>query len=526
MGGKRKKGRNDSSGNDLSDTDSMPDRPDEMDLTPDDPRSTLAATPALPADPSSSSTNDSGSASASARSLDPTTDPCSSSASASAGPSTGAIPRSAWNPNPDSSDLNPLGSYVVVTPTSPDVSFRKINVFWPEKQIRAICGVSLDHEAPANGTLIIKTQKRSQTKLLLATTVFCDKQVNVSLHQTRNSVKGTIFAPELRHMSEEEIVEGLADQQVTHVHRMTTFRDGQKRDTSVLAVTFNLLSLPDHLYAGRLRYQVRHYIPNPLRCFRCQQYGHGSRNCERPARCRECGENLHSGSPCTAPKQCIACKRTDHSVDSKDCPHWKREKEICAVKVKENVSYPEARRLVDERMPSPASGSYAQAATPAKQPTPSRPQTRSCSTQADLLPGIPPLQLLPPRSATTSIDTITDHTQTPAPLLTRSAAHRSESRPRVTSGPQRDRSRSPAPQAMVRPRPGQTQPIGGRPTTRSRDPIPTRTPATAGPASDHRSRPAIKVAPGRARSVSQTRTQPNREGFWEVAQTGAGSHRK
>ena len=48
------------------------------------------------------------------------------------------------------------------------LSFRKINVFWPEKQIYAICGaVDFKIEAPANGTLIIKTISRIQTKALL-----------------------------------------------------------------------------------------------------------------------------------------------------------------------------------------------------------------------------------------------------------------------------------------------------------------------------------------------------------------------
>ena len=85
-----------------------------------------------------------------------------------------------------------------------------MNIFWLRKQISAISGpVDVEIEAPANGTLILKTTSRVQTRALLKITAFCVKQVTVSLHQSRNSCKGTIFAPELRRMSEDEILADL-----------------------------------------------------------------------------------------------------------------------------------------------------------------------------------------------------------------------------------------------------------------------------------------------------------------------------
>ena len=89
-------------------------------------------------------------------------------------------------------------------PCDDSVSFRKLNVFWKQKQASAICGTTqAEIEAPADGSLAIKTNSRKDTKALLKTTTFCNKQVTVSLHKGRNSCKGTIFAPELRHMSED-----------------------------------------------------------------------------------------------------------------------------------------------------------------------------------------------------------------------------------------------------------------------------------------------------------------------------------
>ena len=190
------------------------------------------------------------------------------------------------------------GSFLIVQPLDYSVSFRKVNVFWPQKQVAAICGPlsSVDIEAPPNGTLIIKTYARKDTKALLKTTTFCGKSVKISLHQSRNTTKGTIFAPELRHMSEEDILADLRGDGVQHIRRLTTFRDGQQRDTSLLVLTFDSTSLPEKLTIGWLRKDVRVFIPNPLRCYKCQRFGHGSSTCRQSARCAKCGDAPHEGT--------------------------------------------------------------------------------------------------------------------------------------------------------------------------------------------------------------------------------------
>ncbi|GFV11565.1 hypothetical protein TNCV_975562 [Trichonephila clavipes] len=58
-------------------------------------------------------------------------------------------------------------------------------------------------------------------------------------------------------------------------------------------------------------------------------------------------------------EQCLNCKG-EHPAYSRSCPTWITEKEITAVKIKEKISYPEARRVVLAR--TPVSGkSYASA---------------------------------------------------------------------------------------------------------------------------------------------------------------------
>ncbi|GFS82379.1 hypothetical protein TNCV_4137391 [Trichonephila clavipes] len=59
----------------------------------------------------------------------------------------------------------------------------------------------------------------------------------------------------------------------------------------------------------------------------------------------------------------LNCKG-DHSSFSRSCPTWLLEKEITAIKIKNKISYPEARRVVSSR--TPVSGKKAMRRRPAK----------------------------------------------------------------------------------------------------------------------------------------------------------------
>ncbi|CAH1106560.1 unnamed protein product [Psylliodes chrysocephalus] len=111
---------------------------------------------------------------------------------------------------------------------------------------------------------------------------------------------------------------------------------------------------------------VRLFVPAPLRCFRCQRFGHTSVNCEKPQVCI-CGKPLRTGSPCTPPIRCVNCDGT-HSARSKDCPIYKQEFAIQELKTKENLSYFDAKRKVAAKTPRP-NKSYSQVIRPPAPPT-------------------------------------------------------------------------------------------------------------------------------------------------------------
>ncbi|GFX46019.1 uncharacterized protein TNCV_1919861 [Trichonephila clavipes] len=83
---------------------------------------------------------------------------------------------------------------------------------------------------------------------------------------------GVISEPDLLTTSESEILEGFSDQGVIQVRRITIKTNTTVSPTKHLILTFNSPNLPTSIKAGYLNCKIRPYIPNPLRCFKCQRF--------------------------------------------------------------------------------------------------------------------------------------------------------------------------------------------------------------------------------------------------------------
>jgi len=91
---------------------------------------------------------------------------------------------------------------------------------------------------------------------------------------------------------------------------------------------------------------VEVYIPNPLRCFNCQRFGHGQRNCRKnhPV-CSFCGANGHKQEDCKTDTPCCANCSGCHPAHSKECPKWQVEQHVQKITAQHGVSLAEARRM-------------------------------------------------------------------------------------------------------------------------------------------------------------------------------------
>ncbi|GFV57825.1 uncharacterized protein TNCV_3072041 [Trichonephila clavipes] len=238
-----------------------------------------------------------------------------------------------------------------------------------------------------SGDLLIETNSAVQSKSYLSAKTFLDLLLLVTPHKSLNSSPGVISEPDLLYTSEAEILEGFSDQGVVQVRRITLKKDTRIVPTKHLILTFNSPKLPTNIKAGYLNCKIRPYIPNPLRCYKCQRFGHSQTSCRGQLTCSRCASVGHSSMDCTLEPKCVDCTES-HPSNSKLCPKWKTEKEIQVIKTNRNIPYVEARKLIAPQL----SQTYAQV---------TKPSTATTTTQTDEnITKIvwPPLKLLQPHT--------------------------------------------------------------------------------------------------------------------------------
>ncbi|GBO37185.1 hypothetical protein AVEN_158775-1 [Araneus ventricosus] len=152
-------------------------------------------------------------------------------------------------------------------------------------------------------------------------------------------------------VSDSEFVSELEAQKVIAARRITLKRDGQIIPTRHVILTFDTPVLPKKTTAGYISCDIRPYIPNPVRCFKCQRFGYTKTACRgSSALCPRCSEPGHEETICQNPEKCFNCKG-NHASYSNTCPKWKLEKEIQSVKVTRNIYIQESCKIVHDRTP-------------------------------------------------------------------------------------------------------------------------------------------------------------------------------
>ncbi|XP_061190460.1 uncharacterized protein LOC133198380 [Saccostrea echinata] len=163
---------------------------------------------------------------------------------------------------------------------------------------------------------------------------------------------------DLNDIPEQEIQCELESQGVVSVKRFTKKRNDNIEPTNTYLLTFCTPTLPTNIKVGLYIMKIETFVPNPLRCFKCQRFGHGQSNCKSADACFRCGEEGHDGKGCQKDPKCKNCKG-DHMASSKQCPVWQKEKNIQKVKAEKRIPYPEAKKLVNMySVPKPNLPSY------------------------------------------------------------------------------------------------------------------------------------------------------------------------
>lgn len=257
--------------------------------------------------------------------------------------------KSTKRPHFESSDSEPeiiyqnTPTYMVIQSTE-DIPITKISPFKIEqilsKKIKPKTTKKL-----TNGTILIEVQK-TQVEEILRWETFNNIKIKTSLHQTLNSSKGVVKSSELSLCTLDEIKTNLKNQNVIDIKRISIKKNGETINTNTYILNFNIPKPPNEINVGYIKIKVETCIPNPLRCFNCQKFGHHQDRCTRPPVCGRCGENNARHTDCQKEAKCTNCKK-NHPANSRDCEIWKKEKDISKIKYTQNITFPEARKLIN-----------------------------------------------------------------------------------------------------------------------------------------------------------------------------------
>ena len=222
----------------------------------------------------------------------------------------------------DSAQICSWPRFLLIKGTDDERPFCKLSSFAVNKAFVAILGYDpFNINKLKNGSILVKVDKETQSKKLLKTTklnLTMDNAIpiDVSPHYSLNTKKGVISCPDIKDCTDDEILECLKAEGVVKLDRISLFRDGQRKPTGTFILTFQSQTLPKYIRVGYYRVAVSQFILNPVRCYKCQMFGHTKFNCRKNEVCTKCGQEDHTDSQeCKNEAKCVDCQGKHASND-------------------------------------------------------------------------------------------------------------------------------------------------------------------------------------------------------------------
>jgi hypothetical protein len=170
-----------------------------------------------------------------------------------------------------------------------------------------------------------------------------NKQEN-SNNYKQNESKGIIFG----------VPTDITDKEIKEEINATWIKRLLKREGENLSPTETVIfgldsdSLPSHVYIGCVSKRVNTYIARPMRCGKCQIFGHRTHQCYAKEKCARCsGSHKYIDCPNINAPKCVNCKG-EHSAGDHECPKYKEVQETLKIVATEKMSYANALKQVKE----------------------------------------------------------------------------------------------------------------------------------------------------------------------------------
>jgi len=243
--------------------------------------------------------------------------------------------------------------FYTITATQPNETLLNLDIINANKEMKSqINGTPTKVTELRDGSLLVEVASEEQSNKIKTIQRLNETRVSVTPHNSLNQTKGTIFFKNTYRYTNEQLLQELSTYKVIDIYHIERKINNEQMPTNIYILTFDACTLPEKVYIGWKDFDVREYIPRPRRCFKCQGYYHGSKNCRSEISiCVTCGQEHHD-TPCTRTASCKNC-RQPHPASSKECFYYKLAQEVVTLQTRQKMSFKDARRKAMQTMMTP-----------------------------------------------------------------------------------------------------------------------------------------------------------------------------
>ena len=196
-------------------------------------------------------------------------------------------------------------------------------------------------------TWIITTTCKEQADKYMQIKEINGSQVTIQPHSEMNSVWGTMVL--LREdKDDEDRCRRILEKRHKNVQEVKIIIL-PRNNTKIAKIKFKGKTLPEKIYMGGRRRDIKPYIPKPSQCHNCSRYGHYKEVCrsQSPA-CYYCGSHEHESKwQCGGEAKCINCNGNHHARSQK-CPFYIYNSQLKHLQIRTGMSIKDARDELKE----------------------------------------------------------------------------------------------------------------------------------------------------------------------------------
>ena len=193
---------------------------------------------------------------------------------------------------PSNSDIMPSNARkLFLTATDPDTRLANMNPILIKKSIDSLAGSVKDIQYLKTGNLFVECTSPTQMTRLLELTKLTinlkDIPIKFSLALADQSVRGKIYAPNLKDCSLDDILTELEPYKAVKVEKL--LKDPARTHVPLYLLTFLGSTCPPSIKVACCQYKVDRFIPDVIKCTNCCRYGHTKKYCSSQPTCGKCG---------------------------------------------------------------------------------------------------------------------------------------------------------------------------------------------------------------------------------------------